>query len=136
MMDELRDRIKTFLDQHPLGILTTSGTSGAWAAPAWQFRQDLVLICLLPRWADALYYIEQDPQVLFVILDTPSDKLRWLHYRGAARRIEAPDWKRLLPEGRKPVRLDDEYAAIHITPLRVDLIDECRGWGARDTLEF
>ncbi len=79
--------------------------------------------------------------MLFVIVDTQSSKLRWLYYRGTARRIEDPVWSQILSnedrlEGLLSIHPGDEYAAIHIKPLRVDLIDECNGWGARETLEF
>ena len=103
----------------------------------WQHNQGLEIICLLPRWSDVLYYMEQDPQVLFVIVDTQSSKLRWLYYRGTARRIEDPVWSQILSnadrlEGLLSIHPGDEYAAIHIKPLREDLIDECNGWVPRN----
>jgi hypothetical protein len=99
--------------------------------------------CLLPRWADVAYYIEQDPHVLLVILDSPptgggepGGGLRWLQYRGTAQPISSPDWDRLLPEGTPRVRPEERYVAIRITPERIDLIDESYGWGARETLDL
>lgn len=100
--------------------------------------------CLVPRWADVAYYLEQDPRVFLVILDIQANgpspvsgqALRWLEYRGTAQVVSSPDWAGLLPEGTSTVRPDDLYLVIHVTPERIDLHDESRGWGARETLEL
>jgi len=34
------------------------------------------------------------------------------------------------------VSLGELYLVIHVTPQRIDLFDESRGWGARETLEL
>jgi hypothetical protein len=63
--------------------------------------------------------------------------LRWLQYRGSAQPIAAPEWSSLLPEGMSNARAAEErYVAVRIKPARIDLIDETRGWGARETLDL
>jgi len=47
--------------------------------------------------------------------------LRWLQYLGTACIADSSD---------------ERYATIHIMPERIDLIDESRGWGARETLDL
>lgn len=126
MQDELRDRIKNFLDQHRLGVLSPAGGMGTWAVPIQRRRPGLELVCLLPRWSDALFQLEQDPQVEIVILDVADGPLRWLHIRGTADLI-APG---------EPDFCAEPDAAVLVIPRRVDLFDERLGWGARETLEL
>jgi hypothetical protein len=94
----------------------------AWAVIAQYQNRGLELDCLLPRWSDAVYHLEQDLHTLVIILDAQSSHSRWLQYRG----IASVD----------PALANDRYFAIHITPERIDLIDETRGWGARETLDL
>ncbi len=135
LIDELRDHIKDFLTQHPFGILCTNGSAGAWAAPFWQYSHDLELICLLQRWSDVLYHIEQDPRVQIMILDPRSSNMHWLQMRGTARSIDTPDWSKLILAGDAPGQ-PERYVAVRFIPQRIDLFDESKGWGACETLEF
>ena len=121
MIDELRERIAAYLSQNQVCVISTSGCQGAWSVTAQYQNRGLELDCYVPRWSDAVYHLEQDPQVLVIILDTQSDSSRWLQYRGVAQ-IDSS-------------AADDRYVVVHITPERVDLIDESRGWGARETLD-
>jgi hypothetical protein len=97
------------------------GSLGAWAVSAQYENRGLELYCRLPRWSDACYFIEQEPQVMAVVLDAQSDPLRWLQYRGVARIIDSKD---------------DRYVVLQIAPERIDLLDESQGWGARETLDL
>lgn len=131
MQDELRDRIKTFLDLHRVGVLSTSGSPGTWAVFCHRGDRGMEVICLLPAWADVSYYIEQDPQVQIVILDLEESRLRWLLINGKARPVP---YHAQAGAGAEPPR--ERLIAFCITPSRIDLFDESRGWGARETLEF
>ncbi len=122
MLDELRDRITYYLTQNQVCIVSTSGTLGAWAIPARYESRGLEIDCLLPAWSDPIYHLEQDPHALVIVLDTQSGPCHWLQYRGIARLDPCP--------------AGDRYVAVHVTPERLDLIDERRGWGARETLEL
>lgn len=110
----------------------------AWYCPlaAAVGGQVLDVECLVPRWADVLYHLEQDSEVLLIIHDAQAAALRWLQYRGSARTISSPDWDRLLPEGTSRARPEERYVVVRISPERIDLIDEGRGWGARETLDL
>jgi hypothetical protein len=119
VLDQLRDRLITYLSQNQSCVLTTSGCQGAWAVPAPYENAGLELICRLPRWSDVVFHIEQDPEVLAIIQD--ASPLCWLQVRGTAQLGDSPE---------------PGYVMVHITPQRIDLFDEGRGWGARETLDL
>lgn len=100
--------------------------------PALYSNQDLMMECRLPRWADVGYHIEKDPRVLLIIYDLHFPDDRWLQYWGTAQLMPASNGKVAPPRG----GLDDRYVAIRVMPQRIDLIDERKGWGARETLDF
>ncbi len=147
MLNELRDRIAAYLANHRVCIISTSGTLGAWAMPALYrpTASALEVECLLPRWADVTFHLEQNPRVLLIIGISPPVSpnrgkqgecgLRWLQYLGAAQPVAAPEWARWLPEGFSNARPQERYVVVRIKPERIDLIDETRGWGARETLD-
>ncbi len=133
MLDELRDRITAFIAQHQICVIGTKGAAGAWVVPAWHYNHGLEIVCLLPRWSDALYFLEQDPRVMVIIPDTQSKALRWLQYSGSAQVIQPQEIEHTCPPN---MPVDDRYAAVRITAERIDLIDENRGWGRRETLDL
>lgn len=133
MLEELRDRITAYLSEHDVCVISSSGMVGVWAMPALCVNRDLIIECLLPGWADIGYHIEQDPRVLLVIYES---SVRWMQVWGTARLVPAPDWTGLPSAALPGVRLDNRYAAVRVVPQRIDLIDESKGWGARETLDF
>lgn len=136
MLDELRDRIAAYLSGRPACVICTSGKAGVSAVPVWYRNRKLEIDCLVPRWADVVYHLEADPQVLLIfpgggrVGDCP-----WLEYRGMAQLVVTPEWGQLLPKGTPHDRPENRYAVFHVRPQRIDLVDESRGWGARETLE-
>jgi hypothetical protein len=121
VLDELRERVIAYLSHNQVCVLCTNGCNGAWSVIAQYQNRGLELECRVPRWADAIYHLEQDPHALVIILDAQTSPSRWMQYRGVARIIASPD---------------DRYVAIHIAPERVDLIDEKQGYGKRETLDL
>jgi len=119
VLDELRNRVISYLSQNRVCVIATSGSFGAWAVSAQYDNSGLELNCRLPRWSDTLFHIEQEPQVMAIIQD--ANPQRWMQYLGTARISDSTD---------------DRYTTIHIMPERIDLIDEDRGWGARETLDI
>jgi hypothetical protein len=71
LLDKLRDQMAAYFSQHRVCVLSTAGSQGAWAMPVRYRNHGLELECLLPRWTDVAYHLEQDPRVMVVILDTP-----------------------------------------------------------------
>ena len=119
MLEQLRDRVTEYLSQNRNCVITTNGCNGAWAASASYENSGLTLHCRLPRWSDVVFHIEQDPQVLVIIQGDTS--LCWLQFRGTAKFADAPE---------------AGYVTVRIIPQRIDLFDENRGWGARETLDL
>ena len=143
-----------YLSAHYVGVLCASGTRGAWALVVPYRNDGLAVECLVPRWADAAFYLEQDPRALLLIpdsLDAPTDGLRWLEYAGTARLTDSqwqmansrwqmadsrnPKSAICNPEGTFGLK-SEMYLTVCLAPTRLDLIDESQGWGARETLEL
>lgn len=118
MLDELRNRVISYLSQNRVCVIATSGSLGAWAVSAQYDNSGLELTCRVPRWSDALFHIEQEPRVMAIIQDV--NPLRWMQYGGVAVIADTTD---------------DRYIKVRITPKRIDLIDESCEWGARETLD-
>jgi len=120
VLEELRDRVTTYLSRNRVCVITTNGSGGAWAVAA-QYRNDgLLLNCRVPRWYDAIYHLELDPRTIVIVVDEQLTQLRWLEYRGTAQIVDSSDQR---------------YVDVRIAPERVDLIDEMHGWGARESLD-
>ncbi len=135
MLDELRDRIARYLLSNRICIITTSNSADALAMPAWYrlvtgstHQQTLQVDCLLPKWTLLNYHIAKNPRVTLIFPDLSADRLRWLQYQGTAQAMAGTEWN-------DSVWLDDGYLIIRVTPMRIDLIDESRGWGVRETWE-
>jgi hypothetical protein len=103
--------------------------------PARYHSHGTKIDCILPRWADVVYHLEQDPRVALVVLDADTPGLRWLHCLGTAQIIAQPDWDTCLPVGVNGSPSDELYSVVRVTPTRMDLMDETLGWGVRETLE-
>lgn len=121
MLDELRDRVIANLAQNAVCVLCTTGSCGAWAITAHYTNDGLELTCQVPRWADVLFHLAHDPHALVIVIGSQHDPLCWLEYRGLAHLLAASD---------------DRYVTVYLTPNRIDLIDERRGWGVRETLDL
>ena len=137
MLDELRDQMAVYLSEHRVCVLSTAGSEGAWAMPVHYRSLGLEIDCLLPRWADVVYHLEQKPTVMLVIQDADTAALRWLQCWGTARPVARPDWQRLLSErASTAVSPEDLYLVVRMKPERIDLVDEGQGWGVRETLNL
>jgi len=135
MLDKLCDRIIAYLTQHQVCVISAAGPEGARAMPARYRSAGLEVDCLLPRWADVTYYLEQDPRVTLIVQDSDAPTLRWLQIQGTALPVKDPNWDALLPKDTHIPTPDELYLVVHVAPSRLDLMDESRGWGARETLE-
>lgn len=139
MLNVLRARMRAYLGAHRVGVLSISGLGATCSMPVRYRAEELELDCLVPRWADVAYYLEENPRVLLVILSSVSSGLEeplcWLEYRGTAHEVPGPDWLGLLPKETPILLARDLYQVIRLAPERIDLVDESQGWGSRQTLE-
>lgn len=136
MLQELRERMIAHLSAYRTCVLASATTDGASMIPVRYRNLRLEVECLLPRWSDVAYYVERDPRVSLVIHATDSRALRWLQLQGTARAVDTPLWHDLLPEATNQTRLEELYLVVRVTPQRLELVDESRGWGARETLDL
>lgn len=137
MFDELRERIAGILAAHQVGLLGACGWGNQPAVlPAAYHSTGLEVECLLPRWAELISHLAESPEIRLLVPDSARPTSRWLEYRGQAALEEAPDWSgwHLPPEGQAQPQI--RYAVLRLTPRRIDLIDEGRGWGFRETLDI
>ncbi len=137
MLDQLRDQIATYLANHHVCVICTVGAQGASAMPARYRNHRLEVDCLIPRWAEVAYHLQENARTVLVIVDEASDGARWLEVLGCARVLASPAWNGLLPDSvRRSVPLGDLYLVVRVTPQRIDMFDESKGWGARETVEL
>lgn len=120
---------------HQLASATTGVLCAAGGAPLLvrYHSRHLAVTCVLPRWADLAYVIEARP-VVTLIIALADDATCWLQYEGLATLVERADGG--LGESPAMPAAPAGYLLLAIRPLRLDLFDQGRGWGARDTLEL
>jgi len=147
LLDRLRDHIATYLAKHQTCVISTAGPEGVQATLVRYHSRGLEVDCLIPRWADVAYHLERGLHVVLIIQDTTTPGMRWLQYRGTSHPVENPDWTEWLisepsstnaaHDTRYAIRTTPElYRIARITPIRIDLLDESRGWGERETLDL
>lgn len=142
--DEQTNRFAAFLDHQRICIISTVASQGVWAIPVRysplpetsSSSTKLVIDCLVPRWSDVAHHLDQDSSVVVIVQASTNAGLRWLQIQGTAQPIEAPDWSRLLPRWANILQPDAFYQVVRVTPSRIDLINEDRGWGVQETLEW
>lgn len=135
MLYELRQKMSNYLATHQICILCGASQEGNWAIPVIYHSQDVQVTCLLPRWADAAYYLEQDQGVLLIVPDSTALPLRWLQMSGQAR-LETGEWvDTCWPAVFATQAQSQFYLRVSITPQRVDWVDESQRWGILDTLD-
>lgn len=131
MMEKLRDEAVRMLNACQSGVLGADGGGSPQALPVRFVAHGLTVDCLLPRWHDLAYWLEAGAEA--VLLVQPEGGRRWLSLRGQAAPVPAPDWAAILPGMRNA---SDLYLAVRLAPARVELVDEGRAWGARETLDL
>ncbi|HYG57049.1 MAG TPA: hypothetical protein VD902_03175 [Symbiobacteriaceae bacterium] len=92
--------------------------------------------CRVPTWSGVGDLLEEPGEVLLVAECEQGPYLRWFFLRGPATVVPDPDWEGLLPPVPGRVSPDDLYHLLRILPKRIELIDEQRGWGYRETVDL
>lgn len=133
MFDKLRDQIANALAGSRVGVLSACGEFGPHAMPVIYRLDGLDVECLLPRWAELAYMLEERTPVMLTILSEPESEQRWLRYQGVSQPVPDPNWSELLPDEKVPA---ETHTVVRIQPNRIDLIDQAAGWGARETLDL
>jgi hypothetical protein len=92
--------------------------------------------CGVPTWSGIGELPEKAEQVTLTAVTSSGDDLYWLFIRGPGYVINDPDWEGLVPYERSLVDPGDLYRLLQIEPLRIELFDEKRGWGYRETADL
>lgn len=136
-LDQLRDTLAAQLAGATTGILYADQAGSGAALPVWYQSADLCVSCLVPRWSDlADALARQQPQPAVLIVPALADPRRWLRYRGEAGLTAHSAWSGIWPERLTARQADERWLVVALTPQRIDLFDEQRGWGARETLDL
>ena len=117
-------------------MLSLAGLDRAWAMPVRYRNQELLIACLVPRWAETSFYLEQRADALLVIPDRNTPDRHWLACRGRAELSSAHTWPELLPCNSGAPDQRALYDLIQFHTTRLDLIDERAGWGRRENLDL
>lgn len=135
MNERLEERVSRFLAAHQTCVIATGGVDGVAALAVPYRAHGLEVECVLPLMAEAAYRLELEPRLVLVIPPQAGADPVWLQGHGTGEPVESPDWAALLRRLPVHVAPADLYRVVRVRFQRVDLIDEGRGWGARETLE-
>jgi len=141
--NDQKRRFHSFLAHQRTCILSTGTAIGVWATPVYyrclpwnSGRARPQVDCLVPTWSDVAHQLTQVSQVLLLVQALTGAGLSWLQILGAAQPLEEPEWQRLLPRWIITNQPELLYLVTRVTPDRIELIDEERGWGVQESLEW
>lgn len=153
MSAETADRIAAFLDAHHVMSLATAGPQGPHAANVFYARDDFVLVWVSDPNSRHSLELASDSRVAATVAPDYFDfgDIRGVQISGRARVIAAASESakaRVLLEARYPFlrqlaagppALQEAYGRVQfyrLEPERMVLIDNSRGFGHKDTIEF
>lgn len=96
----------------------------------------LIVECSVPTWSGLSDLLEKIEEVTLVVIKNSETDLSWVFVRGTGRIIANQDWEALVPSEHGLVGPEDLYHLLRIEPKRMELFDEQRGWGFRETADF
>lgn len=102
-----------------------------------RFRvRGLIVECSVPTWSGLSDLLENIEEVTLVVIKNSDTDLCWVFVRGTGRIIENQEWEDLVPSEHGLVEPEDIYYLLSIEPKRIELFDEQRGWGFRETADL
>ncbi|MBU3114525.1 hypothetical protein [Clostridium lacusfryxellense] len=102
-----------------------------------RFRvRGLIVECSVPTWSGLSDLLENIEEVTLVVIKNSDTDLSWVFVRGTGRIIENQEWEALVPSEHGLVEPEDIYYLLSIEPKRIELFDEQRGWGFRETADL
>ncbi len=133
-IDQLHDVLAVWLRGAHTGVLSVPGVPDVAPLPVHYQSRQLAVTCLVPRWSDLAEALHHQPTALLIIPAAPDPEC-WLQYQGWSRLVSATAWVRIWPGGLTLQQANERFLVVALTPQRLDLFDERRGWGARETLD-
>lgn len=152
--DDLRGRIEAYLDAHVALSLATQGSDGPWAASLYYARDGDRLIFVSDPQTRHGRNIEREPRVAATVHDEERDwrRIRGLQLAGLARRLASDEetaaaravylakfpFARILSDeiGERDARKVEAVCWYELRLLRARLIDNTRGFGFKEELEY
>jgi hypothetical protein len=95
-----------------------------------------IVECSVPIWSEVEELLEKVDEVTLVAIKKSESELSWVFLRGVAVVVKNQDWEYLVPPERSLVDPGDLYQLLRINPSRIELFDEQRGWGYRETADY
>ncbi len=92
--------------------------------------------CRVPTWSGVVDLLEISRQVTLVVVQNSESGLRWVFLRGLGNVIKDPSWEDFGPLQTGGVNMGDLYELLRIEPEHMELFDEQKGWGFRETVDF
>lgn len=92
--------------------------------------------CRVPTWSGVADLLETTRQVTLVVVQNSENGLRWVFLRGLGKVIKDPDWEGFGPLQIGWTNIGDLYQLLRIEPKHMELFDEQKGWGYRETADF
>ncbi len=75
-------------------------------------------------------------EAMLVVVGEVGPALSWVFVRGNASLVKDPDLQGLLLPGAGPANCTDLYELVRVDPVRIEIVDERRGWGYRETVDL
>jgi len=119
-----------------MGTWTAVLNAGGYALPV-RFRiRGAAVECRVPTWSGIGDRLTSDDHALLVLVEEGGRELRWRLIGGSAHLVANPDWEGLIPPETQRISPSYLYQVVRIEPRRIELVDEARGWGYRETMDF
>ncbi len=95
-----------------------------------------IVECSIPTWSGLSDLPEKIVEVTLVVIKNSDANLNWIFLRGTGSIIENHGWGALFPSEHGVVDPEDLYHLLRIDPKRMELFDEKKGWGFRETVDL
>ncbi len=92
--------------------------------------------CRVPTWSGVVDLLEKAGDVTLVAVQDINGKLKWIFLRGSGSLVEKPSWEDFVHSKFGRIDPEDMFQIVSIQPKRMELYDEGRGWGFRETTDF
>ncbi len=92
--------------------------------------------CVVPTWSDVGALLEACNDVTLVAAAQKESALLWVFARGHAYTVAGAAFDGFALPDKAAMETGDLYQVLRVEPRRIELVDERRGWGCRETLDL
>jgi len=80
--------------------------------------------------------LERPREARLAVVVEAGPALSWVFIRGNASLVMNPDLEGLTLPGVGRANRTDLYESVRVEPVRIEIVDERRGWGYRETVDL